>query len=917
MTIENERSHSPVHLHVDDATPVHVHVKKPKKVGHNDAAGGTQVAVSKNKTPAAYGSSNLRRSTASSAAHARSKSPVSSSVWVPPPGKSSKGAKQYAWQGHIARLEIAAQDAEAIQTTLRISDLSTDEEDQVHTTMRQYEKKIDGLMSEVGDLKSEVHGFNTEVELHRTLHDQEEELDTSRRALEEQERDLDECKRELRYTEAENDILRSTMRSPIRHGPSVKPSALKRSYSPSRREGEYLMKKLVEVEMDGQAAAKQTASLRDTISRLKLEKRLSMSDSSLIAKQKTLLMEKLGNFEVANHGLRKLLRDRHEQEAAALRLAEQRDLLLAKLSETEDTNQCLKTELLERDRSNNDLHLQMEAQKEENVAMTSIKSTLESNRAHLQKQLRQKDGDCNRMAVQIRNLRSESSLRKEEIGTLENVKNSDRDEHMSQMNRVDAAVAQLRYELMESNQRTQAIETQLAQERIEVDHLQGLLRAAKEKAERDKEALKKATRVQKQRAARSEDAAESLNTQILERENFIGELRSEIQEALSQSDKLSKEKSQMQAENTALNMRVGELESIMSRVEDSCKKEVEAITAKLQEKTTEIGSVRLDSERLKTSITSMEDKHKEKEEEVVTLRTGLKQYETLVSEYRDQVNRSRQEADETMIQLEAQKRETSRVQKDGDSELDRVKTRLQCRLTELAPIPELLKTTELKLQDANEKLLAYEKRNTDNTKLISELTSKVEQQSDSITQVRDKMHSVMDENRGSLTRSELVERKLRELEEQNRDMLQTSARREECIHQLTIRLEEKNSETGNLSRQLESSLNDVRRLTETTKDKVAQKERSSQSRILDLESQLSAMRAENARIKRERDESERKFNSRLYDLKDRLEQSHSTNRSMQNYVQFLKSSYANVFGDSSALTGSAPPMNPMKTNFPY
>ena len=58
-------------------------------------------------------------------------------------------------------------------------------------------------------------------------------------------------------------------------------------------------------------------------------------------------------------------------------------------------------------------------------------------------------------------------------------------------------------------------------------------------------------------------------------------------------------------------------------------------------------------------------------------------------------------------------------------------------------------------------------------------------------------------------------------------------------------------------------------------------------------------------------QTERKFNSRIYDLKDRLEQSHSTNRSMQNYVQFLKSSYANVFGDSTIATSS-----PAKT-FPY
>ena len=61
-------------------------------------------------------------------------------------------------------------------------------------------------------------------------------------------------------------------------------------------------------------------------------------------------------------------------------------------------------------------------------------------------------------------------------------------------------------------------------------------------------------------------------------------------------------------------------------------------------------------------------------------------------------------------------------------------------------------------------------------------------------------------------------------------------------------------------------------------------------------------------------QTERKFNSRLYDLKDRLEQSHSTNRSMQNYVQFLKNSYANVFGDSSV--NMMPPATPIRQGYP-
>ena len=37
-----------------------------------------------------------------------------------------------------------------------MEDLSTDEEDRVHGEIRQYENKIEDLMSEVGTLKNEV-----------------------------------------------------------------------------------------------------------------------------------------------------------------------------------------------------------------------------------------------------------------------------------------------------------------------------------------------------------------------------------------------------------------------------------------------------------------------------------------------------------------------------------------------------------------------------------------------------------------------------------------------------------------------------------------------------------------------------------------------------------------------------------------
>lgn len=43
---------------------------------------------------------------------------------------------------------------------------------------------------------------------------------------------------------------------------------------------------------------------------------------------------------------------------------------------------------------------------------------------------------------------------------------------------------------------------------------------------------------------------------------------------------------------------------------------------------------------------------------------------------------------------------------------------------------------------------------------------------------------------------------------------------------------------------------------------------------------------------------ERRFQTQLRNLKERLEQSDQTNRSLQNYVRFLKTSYGNVFGET-------------------
>ncbi|XP_041370938.1 outer dense fiber protein 2-like isoform X2 [Gigantopelta aegis] len=826
------RPTSPVHVHVEEDVPVHVHIKKGTKKGKlTKSVVGSYSADN-------LRSSRLRRSTSSS--RVRSHSP-GGGPWVPPPGKTSRGSKSISWQGPTHRLEINP------TKDLLITDLSTDEEERVHGQMQNYEKKIDHLMSEVGSLKNEVELQNVLSEMEK----KDDLLQQSQHVIEKQELDLQDFQQELSVTERQNRLLRQSM------------DLLGNDFSSKRDlfriERETLMKKLIEVEMDGQAVSQQVRELRDSVLRLREEPRLSATDVKKLSNQKERLLEKMADFEATNQCLRLLLREQHQGEAVALRVVEQKEVLIQKLTDSERVNERLRAKVIENEQHVRDVWKQVTAQKEEILAMRNIQTSMESTRAHLQKQLRQKEADCNRMAVQIR-----------------------------------------------------TIEGNTGQYRTEIEHLQSLLDKAKDKLTHDKESLKKATRAQKQRAERNEEALERLSAQLVERERLVAHLQSEIGQYDLKFESVDKERAVTQVENNALNTRIKELENLLDRVEENSKSQVDEISVRVHEKNTELSTLRLENDRLKSSVINMECKFKQTEEEMVELRKNLKQYEKITEEYKDQMNKSRREADDTIVRLEVKHQENGRLQHDSEVELELVKVRLQQRLQELEPLPELLRATELKLQCCNDQLLGYERKNTENTKLIAEFTAKVEHMSETLDQMRGNFHGVQDENRTLLTKMDNLERKLCEVEEQNRELLATVAKREEAIHQNNLRLEEKTRENASLTRQLENALSDNRRQMEQARDRFAAKERTYQTRIVDLETQLSQLRSEIARTKREKEENERKFNSRLYDLKDRLEQCHSTNRSMQNYVQFLKNSYANVFGDTSV----AMPTSPIKPGLP-
>ena len=91
--------------------------------------------------------------------------------------------------------------------------------------------------------------------------------------------------------------------------------------------------------------------------------------------------------------------------------------------------------------------------------------------------------------------------------------------------------------------------------------------------------------------------------------------------------------------------------------------------------------------------------------------------------------------------------------------------------------------------------------------------------------VREKWHGSSAENRALNSRVESSERRLRELEEQNREMMSIASKKEENVQRLQNRVEDLLQEVSSLTAQLEASRSDSKRQTEHLKDRAATKVR--------------------------------------------------------------------------------------------
>uniref|UniRef100_A0A3Q0R1H9 Outer dense fiber protein 2 n=1 Tax=Amphilophus citrinellus TaxID=61819 RepID=A0A3Q0R1H9_AMPCI len=801
-TMKTRSNSPPIHVHISDAMPVHVHVESQRSPA---------------RTP--------QRADLRPTAKVKTRGP-----WITP-GKASLRDSTYKWEGPTHRLEITppVPAPESSQSALQLADLASEEGEDLHGRISHYERKIDNLLTEVSSLKNEVELRKKEQLLER----QSEQLSVSQRVIAEQEEELAEVTKELEETEWENSRLRLSMEKMLEDS--------------LHQDKDSLLRKLTEAEVDGAAAAKQASDLRESVSKLCAagSSRPSGSESSVLARQKELLLQKLETFEATNRALRHLLREQHESQMESLQLSEKKDELLKRLADTEAENAHLVVKLQEKEREVNQLSKLLDNEKDNAKSTADFSKSLESTRAHLQGQLRSKEAENNRLTVQIKNLEQAAN-----------------------------------------------------QQKAKMKHLTEQLSRLKQQAGADREALKRATQAQKQRAERSEDAAGQLSIQLLDMEKQVADALSAAETWQSHHAQAAKDKSKLEVEFSLLNSRIAELTEQLHSAKDKSRAEREALLDRLHEVTSESTAAKLENQSLKATVSAVEEKLSFSQSELQQVKASIKQYECLLDSYKIQVGKTRAEADEYCARLAQAEQEAMLVRGELEKEIAEARRELLGRLAELEPLPEALERSQLQLQEAQDRERGQEKRSLELSTNLTDLRMKVETQSSQMELLRQKNKVLLEENRQLQQQVESLE-KLEEAGSQNSDLQAVIAKREETVQSNQLRLKEKTRECSLLSRRLEDALDDARQQMSETRERVASKQQSTQSKILDLETQLSRTTSEINQLRRSKEQMERRYQSQLQDFKDRLEQSDSTNRSLQNYVQFLKGSYASVFGDLS------------------
>ncbi|XP_023787913.1 outer dense fiber protein 2-like isoform X5 [Cyanistes caeruleus] len=439
------------------------------------------------------------------------------------------------------------------------------------------------------------------------------------------------------------------------------------------------------------------------------------------------------------------------------------------------------------------------------------------------------------------------------------------------------------------------LENKIAEWELQIGEYKYRKLALKETTEQRKIALKKAIRSQKQRAQHLEESVKDITAKIRDHEVKLCEILSASDVWKNQYDRIVEGKTvlKVQIEDlekellTCLTSQIRGLMEDMEKREEWRRNSEEEILGKLISVTSENEKIYLENRKLKASLAMLEKSTVSVEYELLHLQEKAKLQENLVEQRKNEVQKRQIAVEELKSRYEAVLNENKKITGKKCLELDKVRDKTEAELKELEHVYDLLKAAE----ENQQKLLSWERICTQKCKTLRELEL---QDNHSVTSMG---NLCLEEEICNIQKIyEDLQRQLGEMEYQNEELAYQLRKEDENLQSSKLQLEEKTAEYNALTRQLESALEEGRKMVAEEQEKMSYKEKAFQTKLLLLEAEVKKRQEEKNQLLCLFHHNEKHHEVRLKELENSLQKSENENQSLQNYVQFLKDAYVTMFG---------------------
>ncbi|XP_046977463.1 outer dense fiber protein 2-like isoform X2 [Vanessa cardui] len=291
------------------------------------------------------------------------------------------------------------------------------------------------------------------------------------------------------------------------------------------------------------------------------------------------------------------------------------------------------------------------------------------------------------------------------------------------------------------------------------------------------------------------------------------------------------------------------------------------------------------------NVRALKQCYREAREEIDELRTLMKEQNNQLQDYRVKYLQAQQLVEEQRRQMDLMDMDNTRISEQINLEIQRVKLKFQEKLQELAPIPDLLKATQMKLKDAQQ------------SQAIAEHNA--EQLARELNSAREKVHVLLHnslkppekppERSNDEKQMALLQQRISQLTETNLSLkseierLKANViRMEESVLANEKRLHEKMHECAQLGGELDRARDEAARALQRANERTETLRKCMQTSIGELERQLASTRAQVKTAEKDREELQCRMQCQIKRLNENFEQAQLRILGLQTQVQTLR-----------------------------